>query len=199
MRSAIERIWRWLTVKSNVNILDHPLHPILVLIPAGAWITSLVFDIIFLATGSSFWFVASLWIMVVGIGGAVLAAITGAYDLFTLPMAERPKKTGLTHMTLNLIITVLYIINVAAIRAPVMNSAIRAAAIPSNTVAWGFILNVVAVLLLLESGWLGGELIYRYGIAIPRETMENAPRFETRQAPGRGTAGALGGESDQPD
>ena len=37
-----------------------------------------------------------------------------------------------------------------------------------------FILNLVAVVLLLVSGWYGGELIYRYGVAVPDETCERA-------------------------
>lgn len=183
-------------MKSNVNISNHPLHPILVLIPVGAWITSLIFDIVFFASGSTFWFVAALWTIVVGIGGALLAAVAGMYDLFTLPLAERPKTTGITHMVLNLTITALYIINVAVIRAPVMTNAIRAAYVPTGTASWAFVLNIVAVVLLLVSGWLGGELIYRYAVAIPRETIENSARYETRQAPERGASGALGGESE---
>jgi uncharacterized membrane protein len=183
-------------LKSNVSIANHPLHPILVLIPAGAWITSLVLDIIFLATGNTFWFVASMWVMVVGIGGALLAAVVGFYDLFTLPMTAEPKRTGLWHMTLNLIITVLYAINVLVVRAPVMTSTTSASVFAGGTVAWAFVLNVVAIVLLLVSGWLGGELIYRYGMAVPRETIERAPRYEAERTSGRtGLAGSLGGES----
>lgn len=172
------------------------------LIPVGAWISSLVLDIVFLATGSTFWFTASLWVMVIGIAGALLAAITGFWDLFSLPITDQPKKTGLTHMTLNLVITVLYIINAAVIRAPQMITATRASDISSTTAGWAFVLNLVAVILLLISGWLGGELIYRYGLAVPKETMENAPRYESAGLRGRtGMAGSLGGESpgDEPE
>lgn len=183
-------------MKSNVNITDHPLHPMLVLIPAGAWITSFVLDIIFLASGATFWFIAAMWVMVIGIAGAVLAALAGFTDLFTLPMTNEPKRTGLEHMWLNLLITVLYIINVAAVRAPVLFSPVRSTGvIPSDTTAWGFILNIVSILLLVVSGWLGGDMVYRFGIAVPRETMERAHRYETAGA-GHRTAesGALGGE-----
>jgi uncharacterized membrane protein len=185
-------------MKSNVNVVDHPLHPILVLIPAGAWITSLVLDIILLATGDTFWFVASFWVMIIGIAGALLAAIAGFIDLFGLPMTDEPKGVGLTHMALNLVIVVLYIINAAAIRAPALTSATTSSALSSATLGWGFVLNVIAVILLVISGWLGGELIYRYGIAVPRETIEHAPSYEARPAyGGTAEAGSLGGESDE--
>lgn len=183
-------------MKSNVNIANHPLHPILVLIPVGAWISSFVLDIIFLATGYSFWFVASLWVMVIGIAGALIAAVAGFYDLFTLPITDEPKNTGLLHMTLNLIVTVFYVINVAAIRAPAMKSAISASTITGGVAAWGFVLNAISVVLLLISGWLGGQLVYHFALAVPRETLEQAQGYETGMRRGRtGFAGSLGGQS----
>jgi uncharacterized membrane protein len=183
-------------MKSNAEISGHPMHPMLVLLPAGAWITSLVFDIVFQATGNSFWFVAALWTIVVGIAGALVAAVAGMWDLFTLPLSDQPKRVGLTHMTLNLIIVLFYIINVVVVRLPAMDTVTRAGVINSTVAAWSIILNIIAVGILAFSGWLGGDLIYKYAVAVPRETMENAPRYETRVAPGRGTAGALGGESE---
>lgn len=182
-------------MKSNVEIARHPLHPMLVLIPVGAWIASLVLDIVFIATGNSFWFAAALWTIVIGIVGALIAAIAGMWDYFTLPLGEEPRRVGLTHMLLNLVIVALYIINVAAIRAPTMESAAVAGVVGSGIAGWALGLNVVAVALLLVSGWLGGELIYRYAVAIPRETMEQAPNYEARRASYRGVAGTLGGEA----
>jgi uncharacterized membrane protein len=181
-------------MKSNVTIANHPLHPILVLLPAGAWLTSIVLDIVFMATKTSFWFTASMWVMTIGIVGALVAATDGFYDLFTLPMTNEPKSIGLEHMALNLLITVLYVINVAAVRSPLLLSATRSAMIPAGTAAWGFILNLVAVILLGISGWLGGEMVYRYGIAIPKETIQAAHQYEAVGDRRRAEAGALGGE-----
>ncbi len=183
-------------MKSNVTVAGHPIHPIIVLLPAGAWITSLVLDIIMLATGDSFWFVASAWVMLIGIAGALLAAITGAYDYFTLPMTGPPVKVGMQHMVLNLTITALYVINLLAIRVPAMSSAVGVTPLWAEVSLWGFLLNLVATVLLVVSGWLGGELVYRYGVAVPRSTMRDAPRFESVAGRGEtGLAGSAGGES----
>lgn len=182
-------------MRSNVNVVNHPIHPILVLIPVGAWITSFIFDIIFISTGNTFWFLAALWTMIIGIVGALIAAVAGMWDLFTLPLAERPKRVGLTHMTLNLIIVALYVINVI-IRFSVPTSPIAGIIVPASTVMWAFILNLVAVVLLLVSGWYGGELIYRYGIAVPDETCERASESEAQPITGEpGIAGYRGGET----
>src|SRR5579871_1498090 len=69
----------------------HPLHPILVTVPIGAWVTSLVFDVAshavhpagFLAQGS-------LWLIGVGVIGAVLAACLGVLDLFPARADQGP-------------------------------------------------------------------------------------------------------------
>ncbi|MGW6646816.1 DUF2231 domain-containing protein [Streptomyces iakyrus] len=66
----------------------HPFHPILVTVPIGAWVTSLVFDIASLTVSSpGFLTQASEWLIAVGVIGALLAALTGFLDLFALPRA----------------------------------------------------------------------------------------------------------------
>lgn len=183
-------------MKSNVTLFKHPVHPILVLIPVGAWVSSLVLDIACLATGNGFWFAASFWLIVIGVWGAIIAAIAGLWDLFTLPMTDEPKKTGLRHMVTVLIVTAIYIVNSAVIRVPAMASATQVPGLTQSTIAWAFGLNVMAVVLLAVAGWLGGELVYRYGVAVPRETLENAHRYEAvRMGSSTGMAGSLGGES----
>src|SRR3954463_13216753 len=81
----------------------HPFHPILVTIPIGAWIASLVFDIASrVATGGSQAMVnASHWLILVGAVGAAIAALFGLMDLLTIPRGTKAFATGLTHMLLN--------------------------------------------------------------------------------------------------
>src|SRR6184192_2495771 len=84
----------------------HPFHPILVTVPIGAWVTSLIFDVAshvvddpgFLARGS-------VWLIAVGVIGAVVAAIFGLLDLLTIPRGTSAFSTGLLHMGLNLTVT----------------------------------------------------------------------------------------------
>lgn len=167
----------------------------LVLLPVGAWVTSFIFDIVFISTGNVFWFGAALWTIIVGIAGALIAAIAGFVDLFTLPIAREPKRIGLIHMSLNLIIVALYIVN-AAIRFSVPVGPILGPIVPMTTATWTFILNLIGVVLLMISGWYGGEMIYRYGVSIPRETLEHASEYQTSPVSGEpGISGALGGES----
>src|SRR3954454_620563 len=90
----------------------HPFHPILVTIPIGCWVGSLIFDIATRAgDGSRALTEASYWLIGIGILGALLAAVFGLMDLLRIPRGTRALRTGLTHMALNLTVVALFIVN----------------------------------------------------------------------------------------
>lgn len=138
---------------SKANIAGHPLHPILVTIPIGVWVFSLICDIIFKITGNLTWDTMALDSMVVGIIGALVAALPGLWDLYNLPPSQA-KRIGLWHMSINLSLVTLYVINVLWRRNT------------DPSVTGPFILSIFTVILLLLSGWLGGEMIFRHGVAV---------------------------------
>src|ERR671927_776910 len=84
----------------------HPFHPILVTVPIGAWVSGLVFDVgaqivddpAFLARGS-------VWLIAIGVLGALAAALVGFLDLLAIPSGTTAFRTGLVHMALNLTVT----------------------------------------------------------------------------------------------
>src|SRR5436309_12475932 len=90
----------------------HPFHPILVTVPIGAWVSSLVFDIGsriveppgFLAQGS-------LWLIGIGVVGALVAALFGFLDLVAIPTRTSAFRTAVVHMSLNLVVVAAYIAN----------------------------------------------------------------------------------------
>jgi uncharacterized membrane protein len=178
---------RGVSMRSNVRIGNHPLHPILVLIPVGLWIGSLVFDIVYQATADPFWFQAASWDILFGLIGAGLAAIVGLIDLTTLPMSESARRTGVTHLSLNLVIVALYIISLIT----------RGFGVPASMAVTitPFVINIIAVVLLLISGWLGGEMIYRHGVAVPDAAADEAVRYSHPPTGRPGIAGARGGEA----
>ena len=92
----------------------HPFHPILVTIPIGAWVSSLVFDIgSFLVAQPAFLREGSEWLIGIGAIGAVAAALVGLLDFIAIPSGTRAFRVGLIHMTLNLVVTAAYVANVA--------------------------------------------------------------------------------------
>jgi uncharacterized membrane protein len=144
----------------------HPFHPFLVTIPIGAWVCSLLFDLAsrLNSGGSRALTDASYWLIWIGIVGAVVAALFGLMDLMTIPARSLAKRTALAHMTLNLTVVVLYVVN-ALWRHGVHDAA-------SKVRGWQIVLSVVALAILTASGWLGGRLTYRYGVRVADETTQ---------------------------
>jgi len=145
-----------------VSIAGHPIHAMLVTLPIGLWVFSLVSDIVFLSTGDSRWEVTAYFTLGGGIVGALLAALPGLIDLLSLP--EGPRSTAIKHMALNLTIVALYIINVVMRWKEPQN--------PGGLV-W---LSLISLVLLVISGWLGGKMVYEYGVAVST-TSDPAKRY----------------------
>jgi uncharacterized membrane protein len=141
----------------------HPFHPILVTIPIGTWIASLVFDIASRTSqdGAAFAHGAT-WLIGIGILGALLAAMVGLHDLSLIPKATKAFSTGLTHMVLNLVVVALFSTSF------LMRQGSEADAVETLPL----VLTVVALALLGASGWLGGKLAYHYGVRVADEQTQ---------------------------
>jgi uncharacterized membrane protein len=64
----------------------HPLHPLLVTVPIGSWVASLVLDIASKASDNpSAYLIAARWLIGIGVIGALVAALFGLMDQATIP------------------------------------------------------------------------------------------------------------------
>jgi uncharacterized membrane protein len=134
----------------------------LVPIPIGLWLFSLVCDLVYaLGWGGDTWRTVAFYNMVAGVVGALIAAIPGLIDLLSLPAG--PKKIALIHMSINLTIVAAYCINIW----------MRIANPEGTGATLG--LSIIAVALLGVSGWLGGKLVYEHGVAV--DTGEEPARI----------------------
>lgn len=137
----------------------HPFHPILVTVPIGAWLASLVFDVAsrivdqpgFLTQGSE-------WLIAIGVLGALAAAMIGFLDLFGIPTGTPAFRTGLVHMTLNLAVTVAFAVNFLWRRSDYAQ--------PHPVSVGQIALSVASIVALGVSGYLGGKLAFRYGVRV---------------------------------
>lgn len=141
----------------------HPFHALLVTIPIGAWVASFVFDIVSLFSDDPEAFRrGAVWLIGIGLAGAVVAAIVGLMDLAGLSSGTKVRKMGLTHMAINLSVTVLLLIGLI----------VRVANGYDDTSVAGIVISVIALLGLGVSGFLGGELAYRYGVRVADEDTQ---------------------------
>jgi len=151
-------------MRTPASIAGHPIHPMLITIPIGLWIFSLVSDVIVHVSDVEdvqvLWFTLAYYTMAGGLVGALLAAIPGLIDLLSM---ERPpiRKLALTHMAINLTVVALYAVNLW----------LRTAQPPSANIGFG--LSVLGVVLLVISGWIGAEMVHvhRIGVTEPGEAM----------------------------
>lgn len=152
-------------MSTRVSIAGHPIHPMLVAVPIGLWIFSLICDFGLLITGEQSWAVTAYFTLGGGIVGALIAAVPGFIDLLGLQDA-RAHRVGLYHMGLNLAI-------VAAQAASFWLRTIDGAVGP---LPLG--ISIVAVAALVASGWLGGHLVHVLGVTQPHEEAQSAVTSE---------------------
>lgn len=139
-------------LRSTAAIKGHPIHPMVVPIPIALFVSALVTDIMFVAQGSEGWAEASKWLLGGGLAGAVLAAVTGLTD-FAGNARIRELRDAWLHMFANVTVVIIEVVNLI-VRVPDERLASSV----------GLILSAVAALLLLFSGWKGGELVFRHGV-----------------------------------
>lgn len=130
----------------------HPIHPALVHFPIGLLLSASIADL-----GE----LAGLWseprlaavLMAAGLAGGLVAMAAGAYDFARLEAALVPR--ALRHMAAVSLAWLGYGVALYLRR----DAFVGVAAAPDASMAVG--LASAAVLVL--GGWLGGELVYRYG------------------------------------
>jgi uncharacterized membrane protein len=143
----------------------HPWHPILVPVPIGAWVASLVFDVAsHLVNEPGFLAQGSRWLIAIGVLGALAAALLGFLDMFAIPTGTRAFRTALAHMGFNLVITAAYAANFWWRQS--------ADGQPGAVGVGPLALSVASLAGLGVSGFLGGKLAYRYGVRVAAETTQ---------------------------
>jgi nitrite reductase/ring-hydroxylating ferredoxin subunit/uncharacterized membrane protein len=148
-------------VKSFLNgtWLGHNLHPVLTDIPIGTWMATTLLDVAWLTDESRGIARGSDMSLMLGLLGALGAAVTGSTDWSDLNAATR--RLGLVHGLLNYGITAMNITSlVLRLRGK------RRPAIVLSSIAYGT---------LLLSAYLGGELVFAKGIGVNHEAFEGGP------------------------
>jgi uncharacterized membrane protein len=156
-------------MSSPASVKKHPVHPMLVGVPIGLWIFALICDVVHAAGGSPVWQTVGTYCIAGGIVGAILAAVPGLIDYFSIDEAEMKRLANL-HLAVNLGAVAIFVINLwLRFRLPVSN-------VPLG-------LSVVGVLAIGLGGWLGGEMVYVKGMAV--EAVEKLAKKAEKPSPRR--------------
>lgn len=145
-------------VESTAAVGGHPIHPMLIPFPIAFLVGGFVTDLAYWYTLSAFWAHFSLWLIGAGFVTGIIAAAFGLIDFFTIERA-REHSAGWIHFVGNAVVLVLAFITLLLRTADV-----EGAVLPS-----GLIVSAVITLLLVVTGWYGGELSYRHKIGVIEE------------------------------
>ena len=143
--------------------LGHPLHPALVLVPIGSWLSASVLDTV---PGQQ---PAARRLVLTGLLAAVPAAVTGAVDYRSL--SGRQRRVGFVHLLSNLTATTCY--------AASYRSRLR------GDTAAGRALGLLGLTAVGIGGALGGHLTYAQGVGVYR--WQPPPAAEEPAGPRPGT------------
>jgi len=139
--------------RSTATIAGHPIHPMLIPFPIVCFILTFILDIVY-ARGDTGVAEASTWILGFGLVMAALAAVAGLTD-YLGDERVRGLSDALKHM----------LANVTAVVLEVVNFFLRLKN-PDSIGSTGVYLSVVVVLILVYSGWKGGDLVFKHGVGV---------------------------------
>jgi len=140
---------------SSANVAGHPMHPILITLPIGLFVATLLFDLVFWRTANDAFATGALWLLGFGLIAAGLAAVTGLID-FLGDRRIRDLSDALQHA----------IGNVIMVFVQLFSFYWRYKHGSAGIVPVGLLLSLIAVCILLFTGWKGGEMVFRHRVAV---------------------------------
>ncbi|MFC4855786.1 DUF2231 domain-containing protein [Actinophytocola glycyrrhizae] len=143
-------------MQARARFAGHAIHPILIVLPLGLLVTAVVFDALFLATGSANFAVSGAYTTVAGVVGGLFAALFGWVDWFAIPARTRAKRIGLLHGVGNVVVLALFAVGWL----------LRLDSTTWEPSVTSFLITLAGLVLAAVTGWLGGELVERLGVGV---------------------------------
>ena len=152
---------------SPASFGKHPIHPMIIPFPIALWVFSLIADVIYLWRGNPVWrdWIA-FYTLLGGIIGAALAAVPGFIDWLSLK-DRAVVKIANWHARLNVIALLIF-------AASFYLRTASGARLVGGSYTIPVVLSVVGVILITISGWLGGEMVFRHGVAVDTQSDTGA-------------------------
>ena len=152
-------------MESRAKLLGHATHPMLIVFPLGLLAMAVVFDLLYLASLYAPLASVAYWNITMGIVTGLLAAVFGSWDWAHIPGGTRAKRVGLWHGVGNVVVVALFAVAWVLRRGDPLHLPVTPA----------LVLQLVAAVLALVTGWLGGELVERLGVGVDPGAHLDAP------------------------
>jgi len=141
--------------RSTASIAGHPIHAMLVWAPISCFVGTWLSDIAYWKTAAMQWANFSAWMLTVGLLVSILVVLTGLID-FLGERRIRNLAAAWIHGGGNGLALVLAIIN----------AFVHSRDAYTSVVPLGLTLSTLVVLILLVTGWMGWELVYRHRVGV---------------------------------
>ena len=158
--------------------MNHPIHPMLVHFPIALLFASVFFDLISFQTGREEFKKGGFWLLVLGWIAGLAATLSGTLSEDVVEKAGVPKGAIERHEFFAMATMALFA-GLMLVRVWVRNR-------------WSFRdrlfymgMALIGLSLLATAGFLGGDLVYRYGAGV----QPDAPVMISPPNPGKGTGG----------
>ena len=148
---------------STANFFGHPIHPMLIPFPIAFFVAAFVCDLVFWQTGYPIWITAATWLLGAGLVMAALAAVAGLTDFFG-DTRIRGISAAWQHA----------IGNVIAVLISLFNFYWHYTRQADAVLPVGLVSSLVVVGILLFTGWMGWEMVYRHRVAVYDEPKHGA-------------------------
>jgi uncharacterized membrane protein len=150
--------------------MGHPLHPQLIVMPAGLLPFSVVLDALHAATRDQSYADAAYYTMMGGFVGGIAAGVAGAADYGTIPSGSKAKPIGRLHGAMN----------VGLLALTGLNLLMRRKRRSAGTLP--MMLSLITTAGLTASAWYGGHLVYHHGMRVRGADLAGSP--EDARLPG---------------
>ncbi len=147
----------------QVTLMGHPLHPQMIVMPAGLLPFSLLLDAMHAATRDQSYADAAYYTMMGGFIGGLAAGAAGAADYGTIPSDSKAKEMGRLHGVMNVGLLALTGLNLMMRR-----KRRSAGALP-------MVLSLITTAGLTVSAWYGGHLVYHHGMRVRGTDLAGSP------------------------
>ncbi len=168
-------------MESKAKLLGHSIHQMLIVFPLGLLATSVVFDLIHLASGATYAATVAFSLIAAGLVGGLAAAPFGTIDWLAIPAGTRAKSIGALHGGGNVVVLVLFAVSLW----------LRSGQIEQPPPA-AWLVSFCGAAIALVTGWLGGELVNRLGVGVSanahldaRSSLDGPAEANERQSQAR--------------
>ncbi|HET9852918.1 MAG TPA: DUF2231 domain-containing protein [Candidatus Limnocylindrales bacterium] len=152
-------------MESRVKLLGHPIHPMLVMFPVALFTVAVVFDVLYLATGTDELARFAFWSISIGLVFGLGAAVFGLIDWLGIRMGTRARRVGAWHGLGNAALVLLF----------ALSWLLRIGDLEYAPGILPFVVALIGIGIALVTAWLGGELVYRLRIGVDDIASDDAP------------------------